>query len=248
MSYINVESRGFQYRVVVAHHKKATPASQIPDDCTAILLEGSANRRETMFDALAGAKRLERSIFGVQYPKIREHAQRRNLPLVAAEPLAVLEALTFGESFISPIDVIRLRLTGGSLIRLTKREEEVQIGDKDFVKAKEFIAFYIRKNPNTLMRAKDLLFAEKAVAFAEFQARSGVKRPRLVIVAGALHLGTAEELIRSREERLAEILSNDQIKRYYQSNNLGDIHYVTYNPRKHLWSEHVLMDHRFKRK
>ncbi len=248
MAFLDIESKGFQYRLIVAHHRKVTPASQLPEHCTGILLEGGTNRRESLFDGLAGVDRPALALFRRQYPALRSEAQDQVIPLVAAEPLVAPEALSFKESNISLIDIIRIRFARRILFDLAAREGEVKAGDTDFTKAKEFITLYIGKNPRVLVKSKDLLFAERAETFAEFQARSGVRKPHLAVVVGALHLGTVEEIGISREERLAKILKSDLINSYYQSGNLGEIHYVTYSPKKHLWSGHVLSDHRFKRR
>lgn len=145
MSYIDVESSRFQCRVIIAHHQKVTPSSQLPKYCTGILLEGGANRRESLFDGLAGVDRPALAFFRRQYSALREEAQDRGIPLVAAEPLVALEALSFKESFVSPFDVIRIRFARRILFDLAAGEREVQTGDADFIKAKEFINFYIKK-------------------------------------------------------------------------------------------------------
>lgn len=248
MSYINVESQGVQYRVILAHHNKNTSPSQLPEGCTGIVIEGSVNIRNTMYDALVGAERLAKTPFVVQFSVLRRDAQSRGIPIIAGEPLATPEARFFTESNLFPITVIMVRLATRRLYDIASKEGVIEVDSPEFTKIKQTIHFYAEKNPKVLITPKDLLIAERSQAFAEFQSRSGIHEPRLAVVVGSMHLGTAEEIRTSQEERLTRILSNDQISRYYQQNNLGDILYVTYNTKRQLWSKQLIVDQHLRRK
>lgn len=248
MSYIDVENDGIRYRVILGSHEKTKPISQLPESCTGILLEGSTadGNKESMFNLLEGVGPYAKEAFVMQYANIRSEAQNRGLPLVTTEPRASSNAFLYGESFISPFGALQMHLAGRWIVDRLRREGKLLIGSPDYLKAQQFIDLYCRKNPNMLIKPKDLLLAEGIVAFAEFQRINGIREPYLATIVGSMHLGTIKEIIKPRDQRIVEIFQNRQINDYYRSDSLGEIYYIIFDSEKHSWSRHVLSNHRLK--
>lgn len=248
MAYINVENSGSQFRVILGKHRELTSASQLPEGYTGIVVEGSANIRESFFAALAGAEKYAQTPFIVQFSALRAAAQRQRKPIMAGEPLISVGALDFEESNIGIIGAFLLRRKMRFIRGLGAREDEIIKGGQDFQKAQEIIQVYKEKNPNLPINGKDLVIAERAHAFAEFQQRNGAANPNLAIVVGASHLGVVGALETPRAERITAIHADNKLKKYYDSRSLAEILYVTYNRSRDSWSHHSIVDQHLRRR
>ncbi len=134
------------------------------------------------------------------------------------------------------------------ILELGARENEITKDSRDYQKAQEIIRGYKEKNPNLPIDGRDLVIAERAHAFAEFQQRNGIPDPNLAIVAGANHLGVIGALETPRVERIAAIHADEKLKRYSDTRSLAEILYVTYNKSRNSWSNHSIVDQHLRRR
>ncbi len=253
MAYINVEAGGADYRVILGNHRLTTPGSQLPDNCTGVVIEGSIFSPDLFYEALEGEKKFQKDTFVIQYSQLREKCQKKQIPIIAGEPLTKWSAVGIRANayasriFNTIVHISRAyRYNKLYLLDAASSENEILRDSQLFRDLREAIEYDDRRNPAIMIIPKNILITERAQFFAESQRRKDTKKPNIAIVVGAMHMGVIDALEMSTEERAAYLKSNSYIKGYYNAGSLADIFYVAYNPRRKNWSRHVLVDRNLK--
>ncbi len=252
MSFINVESGGYQFRVILGRHDIPASSSQLSPGCTGIVIEQNVSNANLAYDVLKGT-----GIYA-NYPKlrmlrsIREAAMQKSIPVAMAEPYITADMFDYLQTvlsgrgvgkFVTPIFPNPFKaLSNTSLIfKVSSNSEEIIIGDATHKKLKE-IEKQSALSVKLLVTQRNHLMAERSYAFARYQAQKGVGVPSIDIVTGTLHSGIVESLILSPEDRARDILESPELSRYYQANTLGEVLSATYDPHKRQWSKKSFAD------
>lgn len=102
MAYINLEADRADYKLVLGIHTRPSNPSQIPEDCTGILLEGNFSDRDQIGVFVDPDYTIK------QYQRIVPVAKERGIPLVLAESIWKEESIPYSLAFkLSPSDIIR---------------------------------------------------------------------------------------------------------------------------------------------
>lgn len=88
--------------------------------------------------------------------------------------------------------------------------------------------------------------AQKADTFANHQISLGVKRPKLAIVVGVMHVGLLKALEMPAEDRISQIIGDPVTPRYFQPRLLEEGYLARYNPRRAEWTASVFKEPRLR--
>lgn len=238
MAFINVEARGTHYRVITGMHGFPTPARRLPEQCTAIVVEGGVNKEQTLYDALIGLERIRQIAYRVQYSELREQARQQGLPIVGGEPLVRMGAGEMMSNELFPYGF--LGFLASIYLALIDREISPDAGIVKLVEAstKEYESRRVNANPITL---KNQLIAQTAETFAEIQRTRG-QDPYVTVVIGSGHVGIVHELKKDLDMRVRDIKTDPRLKRYYEERTLSKGHYVKYDIRQSRWTRRSFED------
>lgn len=256
MSFINVESDNFQFRLILGEHITPAETSQIQTGCTGIMFEGCFDSAILSYDVLTGSNYLSQYSILQQFEGIRKMAIEKAIPVGTAEPLITprmslylaaetsRKGLDFFTSFWSnPLKAISDKIFIGGIAEVT---DEIQMNDSKHKRIKEIASKFHVRRPHMFTEQRNFLMAARAYALAEFQSKnSDIDNPSVVIACGVLHIGIADALTLTQKERIRYIKGNSDITGCYQSDSLGQILYATYNPGRKRWRKQSFVDRSF---
>lgn len=258
MSFINVESGGYQFRIILGRHDTIVNSSQLSPECTGIVFEQNVSNANQAYDFLKGIGVFANYSRIRMLLAIRETAMQKSIPVAMAEPFATEEMFNYFTTLINKKRVSRFvtpifpnpfeAVSNASLVsKVSTNSEEIVIRDKTHNKLKE-IEQQSALTVQMCVTPRNHLMAERSYAFAKHQKSTGIRVPNIAIVTGALHSGIVEALLLSPEDRVRYILQSPEVSRYYQANTLGQILTATYDQHGRKWSKRSLIDPLFQSK
>lgn len=213
MAYINLETNNADFRLILGYHEGITPVKQLPKDYTGILLEHVYTKQDN----------LEEVTEYKQYRALIGRAREDRTPVVLAESVMSKKGMLLAMLAYYTSDYKGLWYK--PLEPLAFSAQEVNTDNKA-VKYGDFLAF-LRGLPlghltdGFITGYRNLLMAQKAESFAQFQISKGIKRPSVAIVVGAAHTGVVKALNLKPEERVSELVNDFRTGLYY---NRADFH------------------------
>lgn len=254
MSFINVETEGLHFRVVLGNHFKPTNPIQIQKECTGMAFEANVNTRRLVYDCLTGTGRVANCSQMNDVTEARKIALQRSLPMIMSEPLATPSINDFVGTdisiaglrhlFITPLfpNPIRSIRDTHLMLQLAESTEEIQIGSNLYKNLQRIDKTHERCFPNMLIGPRNLIMAERAYTLASHELQLGLELPSIAIFSGALHVGIVEALLMTPHQRAYEIKLSKELALCYESESLGEVLFVQYIADKNKWTTGSIID------
>ncbi len=256
MPFVNVESGGYRFRVILGNHLRPSDPSQLSSECTGVTFEANVNTE------LLASSIIQGTSVSADYPQmrmyqaIREVAMRKSIPIAMAEPLIaeamrdyLLAELTKTGLFVRSLFPHPRKTIEDTFFvhKASTDNHEIPIGSPTYERLKGLVEEYRSLHPGALVTERDYLMAQRSYALARYQKRYRVKQPDINIVTASFHIGIVESLMLSPEERSKYIKESPEISTCYQIDTLDKIFCEVYHPWFKYWTMRAPTDPYLKR-
>ncbi|SRR5258708_3242392 len=243
MAFVNTESKGVDYRVVLTSHNLVVDASQLPAEVDAVLFEGLGETPDILrclvtgrgFRLLTGNQQHYREIVKVVRSK-------PNILVGLAEPILnstyaqETENLQI-ESKQANSDTIELDgdITD-MLLAAAMTSEEIDRRSGIFDAFSTLTTYFLQQEDLAEVELRNLLMAQRASSLGSLLKKAGKCRPSITLATGVAHIGAVGALELDEHERVARILRDPLLPQIFDTDHLNLGVLARYNPTSRRWS------------
>jgi hypothetical protein len=244
MAFINVESRGIDYRVILGDHSQIVPASQMPDLADGLLLEDVATDPILLLAFTANRFHPVHTGRDDHYKDLLDHCRAHKVPVIMAEPIYSYHgALTMRKREPdSPEKEYIAKQAYVFLSMMAETPRELLAHSEAFEEFKKFADLVLEQFGREKHQFRNLIMAHRAEVFARRLAILGVSRPRLALACGSAHIGVIRALEIDFERRAEMIRRNSLFEESLSPTERESIYYAAYDNSDQQWHVRSLED------